>query len=178
MGNAGRERASAWTWLFSSTKKTTAPSRGVQVQPNDVVDLVHEQGVVGELEPFGSVGLQLKGLPDPPDRRSRQTGPLGHLRPRPVRRVPRRRLERRDDHVFDLLGGHRWRPPRAGIINETVQAGLDKARLSPLADRWLGHSLVLGNGFVRQALRTAEDDPRKRNAKACEDLCRRAHRTS
>ena len=41
----------------------------VQVEPDDVVDLLHEQRVVGQLEPVGAVRLELERLPDPPDRR-------------------------------------------------------------------------------------------------------------
>ena len=40
-------------------------------------------------------------------RRLGQPGPLGHLRPRPVRRVRRRGLQRGHHDVLDLLGGDR-----------------------------------------------------------------------
>jgi len=33
IGNAGCEWANAWTWLFSSTQYTTAPSGGFKYNP-------------------------------------------------------------------------------------------------------------------------------------------------
>lgn len=39
----------------------------VEVEPDDVVDLVDEQGVGGEFESVGAVGLKFEGLPDAAD---------------------------------------------------------------------------------------------------------------
>jgi hypothetical protein len=61
----------------------------VEVEPDHVVELVDEKRVVGELEVINPVGLELELLPDLPDRRLRQPGPLRHLRATPVRRVRR-----------------------------------------------------------------------------------------
>ena len=40
----------------------------VEVEPDDVIDLLHKQRVIGQLEVLAAMWLQLKGLPDPPDR--------------------------------------------------------------------------------------------------------------
>jgi len=53
----------------------------VHVEPDDVVDLLHEQRVVGELEPVRAVRFQVEGAPDPSDRGLGQPCSLGHLRP-------------------------------------------------------------------------------------------------
>jgi hypothetical protein len=53
----------------------------VQIEPDDVVDLLHEQRIVAHLESVCSVRLELKGLPDPADRGLAQPTALGHLLP-------------------------------------------------------------------------------------------------
>ena len=42
IGNSGRVRSNAWTWLFSSRQRTRRVIRRVQVQPHDVAHLLHE----------------------------------------------------------------------------------------------------------------------------------------
>jgi hypothetical protein len=42
----------------------------VEVEPDHVVDLLHEHRVVGELESVLTVGLELERPPDPADRRA------------------------------------------------------------------------------------------------------------
>ena len=78
----------------------------VQVQPDDVVDLVHEQRVVGQLEPVRPCGLSSNARQIRPMSTSTARS-LGHLRPRPVGGVLRGRFQRRDHDVLDLFGGDR-----------------------------------------------------------------------
>lgn len=61
----------------------------IMVQANDIDDLVNELRIGGQLETIGQMWLQLELAPDPPDRRFREPGLLGHRRSRPVRRVAR-----------------------------------------------------------------------------------------
>jgi len=132
---------------------------GVEVEPDDVVELVDEQRVVGELEVINSVGLELELLPDLPDRRLRQTGPLRHLRATPVRRVRRCRLQGRDDHVLDLVHADRGRPSGALLVAEPVEAMLDEPG-PPLADRDSRAAQLLGHRLVVVALGAREHDLR------------------
>ena len=53
----------------------------VQIQADNVIDLVDEQGVVGEFESVGPVGFEFEFLPDSPDRGFGQPTALGHLGP-------------------------------------------------------------------------------------------------
>ena len=130
----------------------------VQVEADDVVNLLHEQRIVGELEPVAQVRLEPERLPDPPDRRARQARAVGHLRTRPMRRILRRGLQRRDYHVLDLLDGHRRRPARPRIIGQPVQACLKEPR-PPLADRVRRTPHPLCDGLVVQAFPARQHDP-------------------
>ena len=94
----------------------------VQVEPDDVIDLLHEQRVVGQLEVLAAMRLQLKGLPDPPDRGLGQPAALGHRFARPVRGVGGGGFQRGHHHVLDLLGGHRRRPARPRVVDQPVAA--------------------------------------------------------
>ena len=77
IGNAGWDRASAWTWDFSSTLSTTAARAGCDTARR-FVDLVHEQRIGRQLEPVGQVRFEPERPPDPPDRRLAQPA-VGHL---------------------------------------------------------------------------------------------------
>jgi putative transposase len=131
----------------------------VQIQADDVVDLVHEQRVVGELERVRAVRLEIKRPPDPPDRRRRQPRPLGHLRARPVRRVLRCGLQGRHDDVLDLFHADRRRPARPRVIHEPIQPQLAKPT-TPLADRRLRDPARRSHVLIGAPLRTGQHDPR------------------
>ena len=53
----------------------------VEVEPDDVLDLLHDQQIVGHLQPVRPVRLEFQGLPDPADRGLAQPTALGHLLP-------------------------------------------------------------------------------------------------
>ena len=57
IGSAGWERASACPLGFLIHAQRNGGLRGVQVEPDDVVDLLHEQRVGGQFEPLGAVRL-------------------------------------------------------------------------------------------------------------------------
>ena len=82
-----------------------------------------------------------------------EPGALGHLGARPVRRVLRHRLQRRDHDVLDLLGGDRRRAPRPRIIREPVQPQLAEPP-APLPDRRRRHPTRHRDIRVRAPLRT------------------------
>jgi hypothetical protein len=52
----------------------------VDIQADHVIHLLHKQRIGRQLERVGAVRLDLKGPPDPTDRRLRQTAALGHRR--------------------------------------------------------------------------------------------------
>ena len=148
----------------------------VQIQPDDVIDLFHEQRVVGQLEPVGAMRLELERLPDPPDRGLGQSAPLRHLRPRPVRRIrsawtptsPRSRPPPAR-HVIVAGGpGAAHRPARPSAHPRTA---------TPLAHRHRGHALPRSDILVGQPLRAAQHDPRPQRQRL-RRLRRRDQRTS
>ena len=131
----------------------------VQVEPDDVVDLLHKQRVVGQFEVLAAMWLQLKGFPDPPDGGLGQPAALGHRFARPVRGVGGDGLQRRHHHVLDLLGGHRRGAARPRVVDQPVAARLDEPA-PPLAHRGLRHPLAGGHFLVGQPLGAAQHDPR------------------
>ncbi len=106
----------------------------IEIQPDDVVDLVDELRIVGQFEPVSAVRFEVEGLPDPPNRGLGQSAAFGHLCPRPVRRVRRRRFQRGHDHVLNLIGGDHRRTARTRLIDQPIEAINDEAA-TPLAHR-------------------------------------------
>ena len=169
IGNAGWERCRAWTWDFSSTHSTTAASGGFRYRPDDVVELVDEQRVGGELEVIDQVRLEAEVLPDLPDRGLRQPGPLGHLRPGPVRRVRRRRLQSRHDDVLDLVHADRAWPPGRGSSSQPIEAVLDEPA-PPLADGVLRAAAAARRRPCCPGPRRTPSTILDRSANACDDV--------
>ena len=73
------------------------------------------------LNPSARCGLSSKWRQIRPIVELRQPGTLRHRGPRPVRRVRRGLLQRRGDHVFDLVEQDRRRPTRARLVDQPVQ---------------------------------------------------------
>jgi hypothetical protein len=103
--------------------------------------------------------LELERAPDPADRRARQPRARCHLRPRPVRRVLRRGLERVHHHLLHLLDRDRSRPTRPGLIHKSVQPQLAEPP-TPLPDGRRRHPTRDRHIRVRAALRTRQHNPR------------------
>jgi hypothetical protein len=103
---------------------------------------------------------RLDPIRGPVERRA--VPPLGGQRScRPMRRVPRRLLERRDHDLLDLLIAHRPRPSRPRLVQQALKPPFGEP-VAPLGDRRTRHPLALGDLTVRQALRRAQHDPRPR----------------
>src|SRR5664280_20227 len=118
---------------------------------------IHEQRIRGELEPINPVRLELEGLPDPPDRRLGQPRTLGHRRPRPVRGIARRLLQRGNHDLLHLIDADRGRPPGPGLVHQPVQA-LGHKPASPLTHRRNRTVQLCCNAYVVCALRAGEHD--------------------
>jgi hypothetical protein len=129
----------------------------VEVQAGDIVDLLHEQRIAGQLEGIGYVRLKVESLPDPADGRPGQAGTFRHGCPRPVGRVIRSFLQCIDDDFFDLLVSDRRLASRARLISQPVQA-LGNEPLTPLPNRCLMTLEQRCGLFVVVALRAGQDD--------------------
>jgi len=74
---------------------------------------------------------ELEGLPDSPDRRLGQSRTLDHRRPRPVRGIRRRLLQRGDHDRLHLIDADRGRASRPGILRRD---GVRPSRIGPRTD--------------------------------------------
>ena len=83
----------------------------------------------------------------------------GHRPRRPVRRVLGRRLQRLDDHLFDLVVGDRPWPARPGLVEQPVEPVARKPR-TPLAHRRVIQPQTLRDLGVLQPLSRRQHDPR------------------
>jgi hypothetical protein len=152
IGSTRWDRSRAWTWDFLVDAEYDSLLGRVVVEPDDVDDLVDELRIGGELEAVLQVGLETEVLPDPTNGRFRQPAALGHRRPRPVRVPTHLRawygLQRRDDHVLDLVERDRGRPAGAGLVLQSVQAVLGESGAPALHGRdvhgELGGDLLVG----------------------------------
>ena len=148
----------------------------VQVEPDDVVDLLHKQRVIRQLEPVGAVGLETERLPHRPivDFDS------------PVRSAIFDRdqcvaLLGVDSNVATTTSSTCSAVTVAGRPGRGSSASLSK-RCSRKRER---HLPTVGRLTPSRAATTVFASPlahsntiRERNAKACDDLRRRAQRTS
>lgn len=130
----------------------------VQVQSDHVMHPVREQRVVRRLEPVLRMGLEVERAPDAARARPADPDALGHQPPAPVRRVPRRLLQRRRQQVLDHPVGDRRRSARPRLVRQAVQPRLEEPA-PPLAHRRQAHADPFGDLLVRQSLRARQHDP-------------------
>ena len=97
------------------------PLGGIQVQPDDVADLGHEQRILGQLPRILFVRSQSERPPDPRHHRLRQPKVLGHRPRRPVRRIRGCGLQRGNDQRLDPVIADHPRPTRPRLIDQPVQ---------------------------------------------------------
>jgi hypothetical protein len=74
---------------------------------DNIAHLVNELRVVADLEGVYQMRFEPERLPAPPHRGLREPGFFDHRRPRPVRGISGRALQRRDGHRLELLIGDR-----------------------------------------------------------------------
>ena len=143
----------------SSTHSTTAASGGLRYRPMTSKTFSTNSGSLDSLKESARCGLSSNARQIRPIVDLDQPAALGHLRPRPVRRIRRRGLQRGHHHVLDLLGADRRRAPRSRIIAQPIQPQLDEPG-PPLTHRRLSHALTHRNILVAQPRRAAQHDPR------------------
>ena len=100
----------------------------------------------------------------------------GHLRPGPVGRVGRRRLQGRHDHVLDLVDADRAGTARAFLIEQPVQAVFDEPA-APLADR-VRRAPHRSATVLLSAPSAHANTILDRSASACAEVARGPHRVS
>jgi hypothetical protein len=131
----------------------------VEIQAADVIDLLDELRVSGELELLLTVRLQAERLPGPPHRILRDAQMRGQRPGGPVRRVLRRALQRGDHDPLDLLIGDRPGPSRPRLVQQALKPPLGEP-VAPLRDCRARDPELLGDLTIRSAVRRGQHDPR------------------
>ncbi len=131
--------------------------RRVQIQPDDVADLLHEEGVGGELEVALPMRLQPESTPDAMNRRGADLRVLGHRTDAPVGGPGGLALEGLVDQLGDFLVGDGTRSTGTHLVVQTRQSVLQIA-LAPLADHLLAQADLLGDHLVGQPFGGQQDD--------------------
>ena len=108
--------------------------------------------------------LQPESTPDPRDRALGRARLRSHRPGRPVRGIPRGRLQGLDDHGLDLLVGDRAWSTRLGAVKESVEPISDEP-VPPLRDSSALNAERLGDLGIRATART-RNTIRDRNANA------------
>ena len=123
------------------------------------------------------VRLEVERAPDPPDRRLRQPAALGHRRPRPVRRVPRlcsSVATTTSSTLSSRIDG--GRPGRGSSTRPSSRSREEPRRHLPTVVR--RHPQIAATCLLVAPGSAHASTIRARNASACADFARRAHRVS
>ena len=132
--------------------------RRVEVESDDVVDLLGEERIGGELEVLLPVRLDVERSPEPVDRGLGDPRGFRHGPAAPVRAaVGRPGLDRppQHDHEFVVFDGAR--PSRLAFVVQPHEA-LGSEALAPLADRLAAGADPFGDRLVVQAVGAQKHD--------------------
>src|SRR5664279_3385373 len=152
--------------------------RRVQVEPDHVVGLVHEQRVVGQFEPVGQVRFEAEPFPDPADGGLRQSAAFGHLLPGPMGGM----LSSGVDSSVATTTSSTCSAVIVGLRPDRGSSTKPSNRDSTNLDRHLPTvgietpSCAATSLFVKPVAQARTI--RERNAKACAEFLRRTHRSS
>ena len=116
----------------------------IEIEPDDVAHLLHEQRVGRKLEGLDPVRLQPEGLPDAMDGRRRVADRRGQGAQAPVGGARWPRLQRPPDRVGDCVIADPARRARARLVVKAVQA-VRHEPLAPLANRSPANAQPLGD---------------------------------
>jgi hypothetical protein len=115
--------------------------------------LVDEQRILRQLEDVDPMWLQRKRLPDARDRGLTHVAVFGQAARRPVRRIARRRFQRRRQDPFHVGIGDLPRHARPRLVEQAIQAAGQKSA-APFTDGLFRHVHVPRNrsrGFAASA---------------------------
>ena len=90
----------------------------IDIQPDNIVELVSELWIVGELELLVVMGLQPVFLPDGAHRTGADPRRFGHHVRRPVRGLPGGVGQRQSNHLLDHFASDRRYPRRPGLVTQ------------------------------------------------------------
>jgi hypothetical protein len=117
--------------------------RWIDIKANDILELVGESGVVGDLERAHPMWLKPLSHPDAPHRRRADPESLGHCWRAPVGRLMGRRLVGQHDDPIDGLGGPRRNARGSGLVAGQPLDPFMHEALLPAPD----HGFALADGW-------------------------------
>ena len=142
--------------LLVDAQNQGALRRG-QIKPDDVAHLVDKQWVGGKLEGLGAMRLKVERLPNAMDGRGRKSDRARHRAQAPMRRIPRRRIQRQANRLGDLVIADPARRAGARLVEEAIEAMLGEPA-PPFAHRVGGCVDAQADVLVLRAFRGQKDD--------------------
>jgi hypothetical protein len=119
--------------LLVDAQNQGALRRG-QIKPDDVAHLVDKQWVGGKLEGLGAMRLKVERPPNAMDGRGRKSDRARHRAQAPMRRIPRRGLQRQANRLGDLVIADPARRAGARLVEEAINPALGEPS-PPFANR-------------------------------------------
>jgi hypothetical protein len=141
----------------------------IQIEPHDVAHFFVEMRIVGELEPFDSMRLHVKTLPDPLHQHPRYAQSLGHSPDTPMGPIGRLGLESRIQNLLlQLLAQNAARTFPFGVPLQGLDTAAEKGGTRRVY-RGPRQAELLCNGAVGRSLMRQQNDA----ASPRDTLCRR-----
>ena len=145
---------------FLVDAKDHGMGRWIDIKANDILELVGESGVVGDLERAHPMRLKPLSRPDAPHRGRTDPHRLGHCWRAPVGRLVGRRLVGQRDNPIDGLG---WQRPNArgpGLVAGQPLDSFVHEALLPAPDHGFALADSAGDGSGACAVSGQNNDPR------------------
>ena len=141
-------------------RKHQRPVRRVRAKPDNVLNLLTELRIVGQLEAARQVRLEPVRLPDALHARMAEADRLGELPRRPVRAARRLLMERHVDHALNRRRVQRRLAAGTGGVALEPGDAERKIALAPPADGSVGFAGRLNRRRHAGPLRPHQNDPR------------------
>jgi hypothetical protein len=109
--------------------------RGMEIEPDDVLDFGGEVFVARDLERLNEMWLQPMRSPDPLDATQGGAGGCRHAAAAPVGRIGRLRVQSQVRHALDQLGRQRFYPRRTGRVLQESLDPFGRIALAPPTHR-------------------------------------------
>src|ERR1700739_1321597 len=142
---------------FSGSTLDQGMLRGIEIQPNDVLEFLNEVLVVRYLEALYPMRLEAVHLPDAPRARRTDAGHHCHAARTPMRRVIRPLLRRQCHDALNLARGDLRLAPGAGLMALAPRRTIRYEATGPACHRTSPDTKVCTDLFVRLALRCEQN---------------------
>ena len=134
--------------------------RGIDVKPDDLLELGGKLRIVGELEAPDPMRLKTMGAPDPLHRADADPCRLSHRRAGPMTGARRRPGQGHGNHTFDHFGTQRRDARGPGLVSHQAIDALGFETLAPAVDRVPALSALPHDPAGAQTVGRQQHDPR------------------